>query len=199
MPFVNQITKFINDELLAGSLNKAFLQPAKIIGVSTVVVRTKSGGLIKQQEQLPGIVDTSGKIDVIAPESKYAIQLYHKFQSIAYGNDKKGYGDETIITCSNEFLLIALLNLKLTGKNAAEIEPLLTFGLPSKISRELLDELGIISCQITPVSTSLDTQSIFRQEYPQNHFSLPPQMEMMQVRYRVNMKFNRSCVDLCSE
>ena len=75
MPFLNQITEFINDVLKAGSLNKAKLQPAKYYGIASPFARKKDTGIL---ETLPAILE-AGKIkNFITADSKMALQIYHK-------------------------------------------------------------------------------------------------------------------------
>jgi len=135
MPFLNQITNFINDVLKAGSLNNAKFQPAKYYGVATTVSRKKDSAAAL--EILPAIVENGTIKNYLVPDSKLAIQLYHKMITNVYSYEKKSYGDAYSINCTSEMMLVVSFNSKLTGKAKEVLEPVVLFGLPQYLSKAL--------------------------------------------------------------
>lgn len=196
MPFLNEITSFINQTLKAGSLNKAKLQPAKFYGVSSVVARKKTASP-KELELIPAIIDASGKAIPITPESKIALQVYHKLLANAYSYDKKSYGDGHYIKSVSDMAMVVITNSKLTGKTKNDLEPVVLFGIPQKLSAALLLGLKINNCLITPVSSNMDHIQVFRQEYPQSDYFLNEQISMFLIRYKIELTFSQACVDQC--
>jgi hypothetical protein len=196
MPFLNEITQFINDTLKAGSLNNEKLQPAKFFGISSVVARKKDAAP-NSLELLPAIVDAFGKANPITPDSKCAIQIYHKLFSNAYSYVKKSYGDSYDIKCSSDLAMIVFSNSKITGKTKDVLEPVVLFGIPQKLSTALLADLKILNCLITPVSSNMDHVQVFRQEFPNSDYFLNEQVSMFLIRYKIETTFNQACVDHC--
>ena len=196
MPFLDQITQFINDELKAGSLNNKKLQPAKYSGIASIVHRKsiKDAGKL---ESIPGITTADGRSIPLTPDSKTAIQVYHKVISNVYSLEKAGYGNDHNTKCVTEMAMLVFSNSKLTGKVKETLEPLFIFGMPQKLSTALLADLKINNCLITPLASSLDQLAVFRQEFPQSDYFLNEQQGMFLIRYRIEMTFNKACIDKC--
>jgi hypothetical protein len=195
MPFINQIVTYINDSLKAGSLNKSALQPAVYHELSTVVVRKNATQ--KEPEYLPAIISPEGKAMVITPDSKLAIQIYHKQLTNVYSYEKKSYGNNYDVKSSTELAMIVITNSKLIGSNKDAVEPLFVFGIPQVPTQSFLQQLNIINCSITPLGSNMNHVEVFRQEYPKSDYFLNEQMSMFLIRYRIEMKFNQACVDQC--
>ena len=197
MPFLNQITKFINDELKAGSLNKKKLQPTNFIGLSTTIARSKKGSAQNAVEILPAVIDESGKVIPITPDEKYSLQVYHKLLTKVYSIDKKGFGDEYLIKCVSELAMVVFTNGKLTGKAKEVLEPVVLFGIPQRLSTALIADLKIKSCLIYPTASNLDHMQVFGQEFPRSEYFLNEQMSMFSIRYKVETVFSQTCIDQC--
>ena len=197
MPFINQITKFINDELKAGSLNKKILQPANFLGLSTTITRSKKGSAQNQVEILPAIIDESGKSTPITPDDKFAIQVYHKLLTKVYSIEKQSFGDEFLLKCVSELAMVVITNSKITGKAKEVLEPVVLFGMPQRLSTALIADLKIKSCLIYPTTSNMDHMQVFGQEYPRSDYFLNEQMSMFSIRYKVEIKFSQTCIDQC--
>jgi hypothetical protein len=197
MPFLNQISGFINDELKAGSLNKEKLQPAKFYGLITIVTRSPKGTAQNQIELLPAIVTADGKATPITPDSKQAIQVYHKLQTNVYSKEKNSYGDAYFIRSVSELTMVVLTNSKITGKTKDALEPVVLHGIPQRLSTALMADLKINSCLIIPVSSNMNHIEVFRQEYPQSDYFLNEQMSMFAIRYKIEMSFSQACIEQC--
>jgi hypothetical protein len=197
MPFLNQIVGFINDELKTGSLNKEKLQPAKFYGLITIVARSPKGTAQNQIELLPAIVTADGKATPITPDSKQAIQIYHKLQTNVYSKEKNSYGDAYFIKSVSELTMVVFTNSKITGKTKDALEPVVLHGMPQRLSTALMADLKINSCLIIPVSSNMNHIEVFRQEYPQSDYFLNEQMSMFAIRYKIEMSFSQACVEQC--
>lgn len=198
MPFIQDITQFINDTLKAGSLNKEKLQPAMFYGLATTVHRSTKGSKdTNKLEQIAAIITAEGKATPITPDDKYALQVYHKLLAKNYSYEKKSYGDGHDIKCSSELQMVIITNSKLTGKAKELLEPVVLFGLPQKLSTALFAELKISKCLISPVSSNMDHMQVFKQEYPQSAYFLNEQMSMFSIRYKIELTYSQSCVDAC--
>lgn len=195
MPFLNEITQFINDTLKAGSLNKEKLQPAKFYGTTSLIAIRKGTVL----ETMPGIIDASGKATPITPDSKLAIQVYHRLYTNTYAYVKKSFGDAYDIKSTSDLAIIVLTNSKITGETKDVLEPVVLFGIPQKLSKALRTDLKLINCLITPVASNLDHIQVFRQEFPQSDYTkiLNEQMSIFLIRYKVELQFSQACIDMC--
>lgn len=198
MPFSEQIAAFINDSLKAGSLSKAKLQPAKFYGLSTTYSRSSKGSKEPGKlENLPGIISPTGGITAIIPDSKLALQVYHKLSTQTYTLEKKSYGNDHYVKCVSEMAMVVISNSKLTGIAKEALEPVIVFGMPQKLSTALSADLKIEKCLITPLASNLDQMQVFKQEYPQSPYFLTEQMGMFLIKYRVEITASKTCIDLC--
>lgn len=194
MPFLDQIVNYVNDQLRAGSLNNSKLQPATYDGISTIVPRKKGDN---QFELLPAIMQEGKLKKYCTPDAKYALQLYHKVMSNVYGIEKKSYGDSYDIRCITELMLVVFYNSKLTGKAKEVLEPIVLFGLPQRLSTELMSDLQFGNCLISPVSSNMDVLSNFKQEFPNSDYFLNEMISMFSIRYRIEAVFSQACIDAC--
>lgn len=194
MPFLDQIANYINDVLKAGELSKAKLQPAKYYGIANVITRKRDGGTL---EQLPAITEAGVIKNLISPDGKMALQIYHKTIGNSYSYEKKSYGDGYDMKSSTDMQLVVIFNSKLTGKVKEILEPVVLFGMPQKLSQGLIADLKIIKCSITPLSSNLDPVSVFKQEYPQAEYFLNEILSMFSIRYRIEMTFSQACLNAC--
>lgn len=197
MPFFDQITQFINDTLKAGSLNKKKLQPAKFYGLSTQIFKSVKDKNVNNVEPLPAIVEGNGSITPIAPDDKYSLQVYHKNLGKTYSYEKKSYGDGYLIKAASDMQMIVITNSKISGKAKEVLEPVFIFGMPQRLSQELITGLGINSCLITPISSNMDAMQVFKQEYPKSNLFLTHQMSMFLIRYKIELTFSQECIDQC--
>jgi hypothetical protein len=197
MPFINEIVDYINASLASGSLNKSRLQPANFYGLSSVFARSKKGVAQNQVELLPAIIDTNGKDTPIVPDSKKAMQIYHKLLSNVYSTEKSSYGDSYLIKSVTEVSMVVITNSELTGINKEKIEPVVVFGLPQRLSDALIADLKIARCLITPISSNMDHVQVFATEYPRSDYFLSEQVSMFSLRYRIEMVFSQACVEQC--
>jgi hypothetical protein len=196
MPFISEIVSYINEELKGGSLNKEKLQPGKYFGLSTTVFRSKSGS--KEQEQLPAFISASGKIELITPDQKLALQVYHKCTRKAYTLVKKGsVGDSYDYKMTADMQLVVIINTGRTGKAKDMLEPVLVFGLPQRLNSKLMNDLKIGSCLITVVDSVLDHYSVSKSEYPQSPIFFNEAMGIFMIRYKIETTFSQACVDAC--
>jgi hypothetical protein len=197
MPFIEEIVTYINTSLAAGSLNKDKLKPATFYGLSNVIERSKKGVSQSQVELLPAIVDANGKATPITPDSKKAIQIYHKLLSNVYSTEKRSYGDGYDYKSISELSMVVLTNSKLTGILKEKIEPVVVFGLPQRLSTALIANLKIVRCLITPISSNMDHVQVFATEYPRSDYFLNEQVSMFSLRYKIEMTFSQPCVEQC--
>jgi hypothetical protein len=196
MPFIDQITRFINDSLKAGSLNKQVLQPAIFYGLASTIYRSKGDKKPGNIEPLPAIID-AGKEIFITPESKLALKIYHKQLSKSYSYDKNSYGDGYNMKSVSEMNMVVITNSKLSGKTKDVLEPVIVFGMPQRLSNAMVLDLGINNCLITPTGANMDAMQVFRQEYPRSDYFLNEQMSIFLIRYRIEINFSQKCIDTC--
>ena len=195
MPFLNQITEYINDVLKEGSLKSAKLQPAKYDGIATNISRKKDKAA--KLEVIPAIVEGGIIKSLIAPDHKLALHLYHKVISNVYSYNKKSYGDSYDIKCITDMNLVVIFNTKLTGRAQEVLEPVVIFGLPQRLSTALTADLQIGRCVITPLSSNMDAMIVFKTEFPHHELFLNESMSMFSIKYKIEMTFSQACVDAC--
>lgn len=198
MPFLNRIADYINETLRAGCFDIGKLRPTVFHGIASVVPRSTNGSNEESKlELLPAIVTANGKINLITPDSRTAVEIYHKVNSNTYSYEKKSVGDEYFIKCVSELSIVVINNIKLTGKGCDLLEPVVVFGMPQRLSDSLKAELNVDKCLITPINSVMDQLQVFRQEFPTSSYFLNEQTAMFLIRYRVEMTFDRRCVNQC--
>lgn len=198
MPFLKDVAAFINNALQTGSLNKAALQPAKYFELSTQLPRTKPGAGKKQTiEIVPAIITAAGISTVLVPESKTALQIYHRQLANVYSYEKKSHGNGHDVNQVSELTMVVISNSKLTKATKDALEAAIILGFPQHLSEPKRRELKLLKCLITPLGSNMDHVQVFRQEFPQSDYFLTEHVTMFSIKYRVAMTFDQSCADSC--
>lgn len=192
MPFSPQITNHINETLKAGSLNKSKLQPLKLYGLCTTIAHKEDDNVAF----LPAVVE-AGKITILTADDKHALKIYHKILSKSYSVERQSFGDESSYKSTTDVQLMVYNNSKITGVSKYIIEPLLVFGFPQQLSPQLKNNLGLTKCTISVTGSNFDSVSLFRQEFPGATYFLNQNIELLQIRYRIETIFSTACVDAC--
>jgi hypothetical protein len=193
MPFIDKIVSFINQSLKESSLNDKRFQPSKLIGITTVLARPSDNGF----EMLPAECDLNGNYSTVEPNDKFNIIIYHKVISNNYIREKKAYGDIYVFRAQTEMQLAVIADSRKVKLSAEQIEPLIVYGLPLRLSDAIMQETGFASSLITPLSSNMDKVMVFRQEYPSTKYFLKPFHHFFSVRYRIETVFDKNCIDRC--
>lgn len=194
MAYLNSIATFINEQIKISALSSANAQPAKLFGISSVMPRKKKD--TTDLELLPSII-TNGKATLITPESNTSIILYHKVLSQTYNYERKSHGDGYDLNAIAEMQLLVINNMKITKATNEMLEPALVFSFPQRVSGPLQAELELNKSLITPLSSTLDQLSVFRQEYPRSDYFLNEMMGLFAIRYRVAVSISQACINKC--
>lgn len=192
MPFLDSIVTYINDSLKGSSLNDKRFQPGKFCGVSTILARKKGEGL----ELLPA-VEIEGTYKLVEPDDRLNIITYHKVVSNTYSMVKKSHGDSYYHKCTSEMAMVVFADAKKIRMSAEQLEPLLIYGMPQRLSDVLMKEIKFVSVLITPLASDMDKIRVFRTEYPGSEYFLKPYHHFFLLRYRIEATFDKNCIDAC--
>lgn len=197
MPFIKEIVEFINLSLKGGSLNSEKLQPANYIGLTTVMVRQKPGANPNEPEYLPSYLDIHGKLQTVTVNNTLALQVYHKQITNAYQYEKKSYGKGHKVNSTTEISMVVITNSKIIKAQKDEVEQLIVFGLPQKLSAAVTSDLAIMQSKITPLASNMNQVEVFRQEFPNSDYFLNEEVSMFILRYKVELQFSQACMEKC--
>lgn len=194
MPFVDRIVKHINDTLKASSLTDKRFQPGRFLGCTTLLARQKG----TQMEVLPATVDKDGEYKLIDTDDRYPITIYHKVLSNGYASAaKQSYGDEYAYKCTTEMTMVVLADSRKIRMQAEQLEPLIIYGIPQRLSQQLMTDTAIRSCLITVSGSVLDKINVFKSEYPSTDYFLKPFHQLFSIRYRIEAGFDKNCIQRC--
>lgn len=198
MPFIEKIVDAINTSLKESSLNDKRFQPGKYVGCTTLLARINGN----QLETLPAICDDNGEYKTVEPNDKFNIIIYHKTISNVYAKvvnnpQVRSYGDDYALKCTSEMQLTVIADSRKVKMLAEQLEPLIIYGIPQHLSKQMMIDLGFRSCVITPISSTLEKINVFRQEYPNTQYFLKPFHQLFSIRYRVETGFDKNCVEKC--
>jgi hypothetical protein len=198
MPFIEKIVDYINTSLKDSSLNDKRFQPGKYVGCTTLLVR-KNGD---QLETVPATSDENGEYKTVEPNDKFNIIIYHRTISNVYAKvinnaQARSFGDDYALKCTSEMQLAVIADSRKVKMLAEQLEPMIIYGIPQRLPSEMLIDLGLRSCIITPTASVMDKINVFRQEYPNTQYFLKPFHQLFLVRYRVETGFDKNCVEKC--
>jgi hypothetical protein len=195
MPFTDKIVGFINDSLKASSLKDKRFQPGRFIGIATPMARTLKSG--QGVELLPASCDEQGNYKLIEPQ-EVPITVYHKIVSNAYTSARQAnYGDEYVYKNTSEMQMIILADQRKVRLSSEQLEPLLIYGTPQRLSSALMQQLKFASCLVMPTGSTMDRIVVFRQEYQGIEYFLKPYHILFSIRYRIEATFDKNCINQC--
>jgi hypothetical protein len=124
MPFIEKIVDYINTSLKDSSLKDKRFQPGKYVG-ATQSLPGKTGTVL---EQLPATCDENGEYELIEPNDKYNIIIYHKVISNVYTKvtqqqQQRSFGDEYALKCTTEMQLTVIADSRKVKMLAEQLEP----------------------------------------------------------------------------
>lgn len=197
MPFIEKIVDYINTSLKDSSLNDKRFQPGKYVGCTTLLPRPKGTAL----EVLPAFCDANGEYTTVEPDDKFNIIIYHRTISNVYTKvtqqQQRSFGDDYALKCTTEMQLGVIADSRKVKLLAEQIEPMIIYGMPLLLPKQMMIDLGFRSCIITPIASNMDKINVFRQEYPSTQYFLKPFHQLFTIRYRVETGFDKNCIEKC--
>lgn len=197
MPFLETIVKHINDSLKASSLNTKRFQVSNLMGISTIVPVSDSKGKQKQVSLWPGIVSIQGEVDIIDLNDDFDLHIYHKTIGTGHALDKASHGNEYDYKDTTEMSMMIYGQGDKLKVSMEQLETIIRIGFPLRLSDDLMASTGLKSCMLSTLATDLDKLRVFRQEYPNTDYFLKPESIFFLIRYRIETRFNRKCLDAC--
>ena len=182
---LDHITNQINASLGDGSLADKRFKPAKFFGVASAFEKQ---GVIS-----PGVMHEDGEIETVVPDDRYALQVYHKLNTISYADSKAtSYGDnrEVVRVMDMSAYVFAVSNR--VHMQAEELEPYISFGLPQEVNIP-----GHRTCIVRAVGADMDKIRNYKNEFQNIKKFLAPNHIFFSVRYQAKMVVNQECVFAC--
>lgn len=194
MASLGSIVKIINDSLKTKSFSDKRFQKVAAFGISKSLPYKKNDVF----EFIPTEIDDNGEAKVLFPDDKNPIQFYHKVNSIAYSLQKEqhGNGNDSIVRVAQMSLVVFAQRNKI--KLSEEVLDLyIAKGLPSKLTVVQKQELKLNDCTITQVTTDFNSVQLFAREYNTKQYYLKPEHLFFEVKYQIECKLNKSCINTC--
>ena len=157
-------------------LNKTILATfptARVYGITTPAQRGEEI-LPSEGEKYIGIDDT------------YALQVYHKINTVTYSENRKGYGDGNLISANASASMILFINERRLGLKPDELVLLLIAKLPKEIEVQINNVI-------------LNSAQVYAQEYKSGTYRLGLEQHLIQVGYSITMVIDKKCLPNCPE
>lgn len=194
MARLDPIVAVINEALRTTVFkDKRFLKPA-MFGIAEPTPN-KVG---ETYESLPGIIRDDGEITMVYPDDKNIIQVYHKVNSLTESADRSQYGNgnsNMIRTASMSMIIFG--NRKVIKRRKDDLELFISASIPSKLSKADLIVMGLKDCSITHTSSDFNSLFIYTREYNTKKYYLKPSHLFFEMKYTIECKFNKACINTC--
>jgi hypothetical protein len=176
-------------DILNGSLT-GLHRDEKLYGLAQSVIR-KQGTEI---ELLPGLIDKTGEVQYVGIDDVSAFILYHKLNTLSTTAKNNGHGDKPGDLVSTYGLsMIIYWDRKRLNKMPDELLMLFHARLPQMIT-------SIPNVKMTKIKTgnaNFSSLQAYNQEYQGASFNLPPNVNLINLNYTIEMTFNPACLPTC--
>jgi len=188
---------FIDDELQKSSLSRKCFASRKMIGIAQTMPRITSGGVI---ELLPCYVDNNGNIEYVGPEDYEDLIIYHRVNSIVNGKaNLPSFGDihqtDAHIASMSMVVFGRRDHLKLSND---ELSIIIQAGMPEAATRQLIQAMNFMACNINVKDIILNDLLVFREEYENIVYFLKPEQFLFKVNYTIESAFLKKCFINCN-
>jgi hypothetical protein len=200
MPFLNQQTLVVNQELLKSSLNDSRFKSGRFEGIANEVIR--------EGKTFPCIMSRENyEAQDITVDDTYPIIIYHKILAKRYdlnniAGQKSEFGDR------NKYVKeTVLVKMVVYGKYSAlkvskeELEAIITTNFPDNMdaaNNETLNSLGLDNVTYSMQSTNFLSKSVWSEEYAGNEFRLAPEDIFFAITYQIQSTWRKGCFQLCN-
>jgi hypothetical protein len=180
---IEAIINKINDNIRKRSTELCDIKTPALFGLAEPV-------LIKSDDEdnnaaYPAIIDNEGECNYVFADDDYSFGVYHRLLSRNYQTNTKSWGDTNRDICLDEILLICWGFRNNLRMNQYDFE------------RQIIDYS--MSGEVVLVQTNFDKTVVFNNEFKNVAYSLPPELFLFSLRYKVRYDFNRKCVEINEE
>lgn len=189
---LNEIINYINENIKTNVFQKDGLHNSLLLGVAESVARSNT-----TNDTVPIIFND--KELLVELTDKYNVILFHKINRSQIQITKDNYGSENnSLLKSYNVSLIVFFDRKKINLCKEDFELLVSAYLPSNITQQLIKNLNIQNCYIEPLQTDYNGYALLQREYKTSQFNLKPTHTMFEVQYKIDLKFNKNCLNKCS-
>lgn len=189
---LDKIIEAINSNLKTKTLTGKEFQKGAFYGLA------KQVGVVSEDEKrtiTPMIYDINGKEINVTADDVYPFQIYHRCDSSNQKAMISQFGDG-VKTWSSTFNMIAVVyadpaKIKITQEDLAI---LIQSGLPTEIISKNKSELPINKANVSLVSHSNNSFTVYSGEYLGAACPLDPKSIYFSVRYSIEILIDRSCI-----
>lgn len=189
MPYLEEIICLINENYNVVFKDKNFAQK-KIYGITQPIAR--------KNEIIPAYLE-GRDWKYVGPDDTQNLILYHKLNSNVYEmvqNSSYGRRGGMDKCTSNLSLVVFGLRNKL-NVSQYELERLVNQYLIEVISKQDLTKLKLQSVNIAPVSTNMDMNSVFNQEFKNIAYNLNEKHILFELKYQIEAIYIKDCFNNC--
>lgn len=148
----------------------------------------------KKYEFLPAKVNDSGDAKWITFDDINELGIYHKIANSTYTQIKnQSYGDGYDTFQHNyDVDLFVMADRRKVNVTPDVLEAAISSNIPLTSTVENVEFINI-----TPVSASHNSRSLFSQEFIGVNYFLKPEHIFFSIRYRVELRYRKGCISLC--
>lgn len=191
----NKHIDYLN-EVLNSKISASKFPSKKLFGVADFILKydddkPKKVPAVKKGDEYEGVVF----------DDVYNLMLFHKIRTSqvlpnikerAYGNEEVSENGTRVTNVS----LIAFLNSKIVNATQEQFANSIMAIFPSSIPKAQLIT-GVSSVKYSVMALDFETINIFRREYDGLEYDLKNDIVMVEVKYKIECAFNKSCINNC--
>lgn len=183
----SEIVNIINDSLKLQFISKRF-QKGSIDPIAELI-RTSVG------EIKPSIVDNFGECRTVTIDDTKPFQIYHRMTGALFEQAEE-FGNLDFVNQRVNMLMIVIGDKTRLQLNKEDIMAGIAAGFPLFLTKDQLNTLNLMSCDLVPGEFNLDREAVWSNEY-NTDFKLKPAYFMFSFAYSILTKFRQSCFIIC--
>lgn len=193
MPFLNQITGYLNSRLSTTVFKGIQFQPGQYSTIAITVPSTSKESAGTE----PILADDMDNNQSLAYDDRMAVQVYHKIASASHVPARRQYGASNDNMISDyRMLMIVAANRRMIRMSPEDLETYFIKGLASKIPNSEIQPLNLTRVTVMHTGTDFNTIAVWRDEYARE-YDLPPNQILFRINYTIQMAYKKSCLEEC--
>lgn len=199
MPYLNELTLVVNQELRKSALKETRFENGNYLGLANEVTR--------EGKTFPCIMNKDYEAsDIALVDDTYPIVIYHKILSKRYDLNNIA-GQRSEFGSRNKYVKeTATVKMVVYGKFSAlkvtkeQLEAIVTSNFPDNMdaaNNDLLTSLNLDNVTYSMQSANFISKNVWSEEYAGNDFRLAPEDIFFSITYQIQSTWRKGCFKLC--
>lgn len=193
MPFLDPITKLINDSIKSSTLADSRFQKGSWNQIANLIPRDDEGGAIT----IPTVIlDMDGSEKEIGFDDRYTFTIYHRVESLSH-DDGDPSGDDILVKETANMVAVVFGDRNLLMMPQEQLISGVIGGFPIGVSMAQKLEWNLSAVEIETGAVNNNPRAVWSSEMGDVKFALKPNHILFSINYTIMTEYLGSCLNIC--